>query len=306
MERFDSMQNNNIKYKKCLLIINPRAGQKKMHTELVNIIQKLNAHRYETVVQITLYHNHAKTVAQRAKGFDIIICAGGDGTLNQVVSGLIEGNLDIPIGYIPCGSTNDYAHTLKLPVNISNALDVILNGDEHKFDAGQFNNNTYFAYIASFGLFSEVSYSTPQNAKNNFGHMAYLFNSIADFATAKPHHVKLHANGELYEGNYLLGMISNTLSVAGVMKFDPKDVDLNDGLFEVLLIKAPKDFAECNQLINGLINKNFNNPIFTYVKASSLQIEFDQPLSWSLDGEEKKAGKIVKIENLKERITIVK
>jgi YegS/Rv2252/BmrU family lipid kinase len=289
-----------------LLIINPCSGQRKINAELANVIKILNENEYATSVQMTLRHGHAVEIARNASGFDLIVCAGGDGTLNQVVTGLIQGGLDMPIGYIPSGSTNDYANTLKLPMKIQDALNKIINGKAKRFDAGQFDGSAYFTYIASFGLFSEVSYNTPQAAKNNFGHAAYLFNGIADFLSAKTYHVKLRTNCGSYEGNYILGMISNTLSVAGVMKFNSSDVDLSDGMFEVLLIKEPKDFADCNQLMNGLINKNFSNPMFTYVKADSVEIEFDEPLSWSLDGEEHKAGKIVKIKNLKQRIQIVK
>jgi YegS/Rv2252/BmrU family lipid kinase len=292
--------------KKCLLIVNPCSGQKKIHNELVDIIKTLNCHGYETIVSMNLHKGHASVIAKNAHDVDLIICAGGDGTLNQVTTGVIEGNHNIPIGYIPSGSTNDYAHTLRLPMNIHDAVNKIINGSPHHFDVGSFNGNAYFNYIASFGLFSEISYSTPQIAKNNFGHMAYVFNGIADFIAAKTYHVKIKANDKVYEDNYILGMISNTISVAGLMKFDPTDIDLSDGLFEVLLIKEPKDFLECNKLINGLINHNFNHSVFTYFKSKCVEIELDEPLTWSLDGEEMPSGKIVKIENLNKKITIVK
>ena len=293
--------------KRCLLIVNPRSGLMEIKSELFNVIQILNEHNYEVIVQMTLYHQHAVEIAKNAHDVDLVICSGGDGTLGQVISGLIQTNKDVPIGYIPSGSTNDYANTLNLPMNIKDATLSIVNGSEYIFDVGQFNGDYHFVYIASFGLFTAVSYNTSQSAKNTFGPLAYFFNGLGDLVNAKAHHAVVRTNGEAVEGNYILGMISNTLSIGGIMKLNPTEVDLSDGMFEVLLIKEPKDLNSYNELINGLLTKNFSNKhIFYYTKASDVEIEFDKPLTWSLDGEEVKADKIVRISNINQRIRIVK
>ncbi len=272
----------------------------------MDVVRILNENDYNVQIQLTLKHNHATEIVQNAEDVDLIVCSGGDGTLNQVMSGLIKSGKNIPIGYIPSGSTNDYANTLKLSFDIKEATKNIVNGSPFQVDVGQFNDNSYFAYIASFGLFSSVSYNTPQTAKNNFGHMAYVFNGFTDLIESKPYHVKLRTDGIEMEGDYILGLVSNTISIAGVMKLNPNEVDLSDGLFEVLLIKQPKDFADCNSLLNGLVNRSFSSNLFTYVKSGNIELEFDIPMKWSLDGEEASSDKIVKIKNLQNRISIVK
>jgi YegS/Rv2252/BmrU family lipid kinase len=271
------------------------------------IVKTLNENDYEVQVQMTLKHQHAIEIAKNAHDVDVIICSGGDGTLNHVVSGLVEGNKHIPIGYIPSGSTNDYARTLHLSMDAAAALNEILEGDGFALDVGAFDNKAHFVYIASFGLFSAASYNTPQEIKNEFGSIAYLFNGLVDIVNTKPYHVKMRANGEEIEGDYILGMVSNTLSIAGIMKLDPNEVDLSDGLFEILLVKKPTTLNDYNDMLNALRTKNFSNKnVFSYVKASEVEFQFNETLTWSLDGEETKADKIVCIKNLQKRIQIIK
>jgi YegS/Rv2252/BmrU family lipid kinase len=278
-----------------------------IHEDLFEVIKMLNENDYEVQVQMTLYPGHAIEIAQNAHDVDLVICSGGDGTLSQVASGLIRGDKHLPIGYIPGGSTNDYARTLKLSTDANNAIQEILNGHAHEFDVGDFDECAHFVYIASFGLFTAASYNTPQSIKNDFGPLAYFLGGIADLVNAKTHHVKVTINDEVIEDDYILGIVSNTLSIGGIMKLNPSEVDLSDGLFEVLLIKAPRDIGAYTELINGLITKNFaNKQIFAYAKASEIELEFDEALSWSLDGEETKANKVVKIKNLPKQMMIVK
>lgn len=292
--------------KKCLLIINPCSGKLKMQSELMDVIRILNENNYIVQVQISLTHNHVIELAKNAEDVDLIVCSGGDGTLNQVVSGLIKGNKNIPIGYIPSGSTNDYAVTLGLSFDIKTATQNIVSGNTYEFDVGKFDENNYFAYIASFGLFSSVSYTTPQALKNQLGSNAYLLNGISELLNAKQYHIKGKTENAKFEGDYILGLISNTLSVAGIMKLNPEEVDLSDGLFEILLIKQPKDLKDYNDLFNGIVNRNFNSPMFTFLKARTIELEFEEPMVWSLDGERTNSDKIVKIENLHKRIQIMK
>lgn len=292
--------------KKCLLIINPYSGRLKIQNELLDIIKILNENDYAVEVQITLSHNHAREVASNIKEKDLVICSGGDGTLNQVVSGLMDGNINIPLGYIPSGSTNDYANTLGLSFDMKEATKNIVMGDEHLVDIGKFGENEYFNYVASFGLFTAASYNTPQSAKNMFGNIAYLFNGLADLAKFNPIHIKGIANNNEFEGDYILGLVLNTTSVGGILKVNNIDVDLSDGLFEVILIKNPKDFMESNKIVEGVLNCDFSDPIFTFVRTNEIEFFFDYPLSWSLDGEEKKSEKNIKIKNIQKRIKFIK
>ncbi len=289
---------------KCLLIVNPRSGKMKIQSELLNVIKLLNKSNYSVEVEVTRYPNHASQLAKRSLGFDLVICSGGDGTLNEVVSGLLDANIDVPLGYIPAGSTNDYANTLGLSFNIIDATKSIINGKIHHLDVGKINTNSYFNYIASFGLFTSISYNTPQRQKNIFGHAAYILNGLTDLANIKTYHIKGVTSTMYFEGDYLLGFVLNTTSIAGLVKLDPQIVDLSDGLFEVLLIKKPKDIIDRGKLVEGLINQDFSNPAFTFLKADSIQFIMDRETSWSLDGEEVKLGKEVQINNLPQRLSL--
>lgn len=290
---------------KCLLIINPRSGKMKIQNELVYVIQLLNEYGYEVVVEITRYHNHAIELVKSASYFDLIICSGGDGTLNQVVSGLIESGKTTRIGYIPSGSTNDYANTLGLAFDIQEATKNIINGRVHSLDVGMANTDHYFNYVASFGLFTSASYNTPQINKNILGKTAYILNGLSDLTNIKTYHIKGKTPTQEFEGAYLLGFVLNTTSIAGLVKLDPQMVDLSDGLFEVLLVKKPKDMTDRGQLVEGLLNRDYSNPAFTFLKTNQIKLQLDNEISWSLDGEEVKLGKEVNIQNLQERLSLI-
>ena len=257
--------------KRCLLIINPYSGKMKINNELVDVIKILNENNYSVEVSITLNHNHAREIAREKENFDLIICSGGDGTLNQVISGIIDSNKDVDLGYIPSGSTNDFANTLGLSSNIKEATLNAVNGKSSYVDIGKFNDD-YFSYVAAFGMLADVSYSTPQTAKNTLGHFAYILNGVSNISNLKAHKVIVKNKDKIWENNYILGMVMNTTSVGGILKMN--NVDLNDGLFEVLLIKKPKDLIELNGIINGLISGDFDNPGFQFFKTSEIFFEF--------------------------------
>ena len=292
--------------KKCILIVNPCSGRQKIQTELLDIIKILNENDCEVEVKVTLYHNHAREIAANIKNVDMIVCTGGDGTLSQVIAGVIDGQSNIPVGYIPMGSTNDYANTLGLSFKSKEAIQNIIHGNPQAVDVGQFGKNDFFNYVASFGLFTAASYSTPQASKNIFGNAAYVVSGLAELANAHPYHVKMVANGNTYENDYILGMVLNTTSVGGVLKIKEEDVDLSDGLFEVLLIKNPATIEEWNAVFDGIINCKFTNPVFTFIKTSELEMFFNENISWSLDGEERKTEKSIKIVNLNKKINLIK
>lgn len=297
--------------KNCLLIINPCSGkqringEQKISTELFDIIKILNEHDYSVNVQITQYHNHAREIAASAVA-DLIICVGGDGTLSQVIAGLIDQNVQIPIGYIPRGSTNDYANTLGMSSDYKQSLNTIINGTPYAVDVGVFGDNEYFNYIASFGIFTAASYNTPQEMKNLMGNVAYFFGGLADLANAKIHNVTIKTENTEITGQYILGLVMNTTSVAGMIKIDPDKIDLSDGLFEVVLIKPPKDLEDFNQIFNGFATCKFDAPIFTFLKSGNLEFIFDESVAWSLDGEGKTIEKSIKIKNLQKRTTFQK
>ena len=292
--------------KKCVLIVNPCSGRQKIQTEMLDIIKILNENDYIVETQVTLRHNHAREIAANVKNADIIVCTGGDGTLSQVIAGVVDSNSNIPVGYIPMGSTNDYANTLGLSFKSKEAITNIVNGKKQAVDVGQFGDFNFFNYVASFGLFTSASYNTPQASKNIFGNAAYVVSGLADLAKAHPYHVKMKANGEIYEDDYILCMVLNTTSVGGVLKIKEADVDLSDGLFEVLMIKNPKNIEDWNSIFDGIINCNFSHSAFTFIKTSELEMFFDENISWSLDGEEQKTEKYIKITNLNKRINLIK
>jgi YegS/Rv2252/BmrU family lipid kinase len=293
--------------KKCLLIINPKSGKMKIQNEIINVIEILNRNKYNVEVKLTLEHEHAKEMINEIDNIDLIICAGGDGTLNQVISGLITNNIDIPLGYIPCGSTNDFANTQNLSFDIKKATQDIIDGKNYKIDIGKMNKNDYFTYIASFGAFTSVSYNTPQNIKNAFGHFAYVVGGFADLIKIKPHHIIAKYDNEIIDDNFILGMVLNATSVGGVLKLRDEQILLDDGMFEVLLLKQPKDLIDVNIIFESLINGKFeNNDLIKYFKTSKIDFEMDEELSWSLDGEEKMPGKKIQITNLNKIIKLRK
>lgn len=295
--------------KKILLIINPCSGTKRMQSELLNVIKKFNEHLYKVEVAITLSKGYVKKIIENIDNdIDLIVCSGGDGTLNEVVHYLLKYNVNIPVGYIPSGSTNDFANTLGLTSNIKDNVNVILNGSEHLIDVGLFNNSKHFIYVASFGIFTSVSYNTPQEAKNAFGHLAYVFNGLLDLANIKTYNVKVTTKETIFEGDYILGAVLNTTSLGGVVKINMIDVDLSDGLFEVVLVKRPKDFNDYNKIMEGVINNKFTSDVFDFIKTDEIIFEFkdEKNIDWALDGEKQKSLNKVTIKNLNNKISIIK
>lgn len=294
--------------KRVLFIVNPRSGKAEIQAELFNIVKAFNEADYEVNVCMTMKHNHAMDIIKDMDEslYDLVVCSGGDGTLNQVISGMIKYNKNLPLGYIPAGSTNDFANTLKLSMNMKEAVNNIINGTGHLIDVGLFNENNYFVYVASFGVLTSVSYNTPQDIKNTFGHFAYVVNGVKDIVNIKPMHVKCKTREMEFEGDYIFGSILNTTRLGGVVRIENIDVDLSDGLFEIVFIKYPQKMADLNKIFEGIVNNSFDKEVFDFVKTDEIELEFNEDISWSLDGEEVKSGKIVKIKNLNKKIEIIK
>ena len=223
--------------KKLLFIVNPRAGKTKSRAPLFDAVAQFSRAGYLVRVYITEAGGQARDITARWGGqYDMVVCAGGDGTLNETITGLLSAGADTPIGYIPAGSTNDFASSLKLPTNILKAAQTIVEGEPVSYDVGRFGNR-YFSYVASFGAFTRSSYATPQNVKNALGHTAYVLSGITELSQIRNEHVKMEIDGQTVEGDFLFGAICNSTSVGGILTLDPKQVDMGDGLFEILLVE---------------------------------------------------------------------
>ena len=292
--------------KKLLLILNPCSGQKKANRYIINIISLFNSAGYDCNVHVTRFAGDAtEYVKDCAAGSDLIVCIGGDGTLNEVITGLIKGGHDIPLGYIPSGSTNDFASSLGISKNIMAAAKAILSGTPIPYDVGSFNDR-YFSYVASFGAFTKVSYDTPQSLKNSFGHFAYVMEGIKELPVIKPIHAKITANGNVYEDDYIFGAISNSTSVAGVINLDPERVDFSDGLLEVLLIKSLVTPVELSNVARAFTLKQYDNETVRFFSAKNIEIEISPTINWTLDGEYEPGCKKISVGNIQHAIRLIK
>lgn len=288
-----------------LLIMNPNAGQKRGKRYLADILSLFREYEYRTTVMMTKCRGDAvDIIKQYGKDADKIVCIGGDGTFNETVNGVLQSGLDVPIGYIPAGSTNDFANSLKLPKNMVKAAQKVCAGTPQNIDIGRFNEQ-YFSYVASFGAFTKTSYTTPQSAKNTLGHLAYLLEGIKDIPNIRPLHLRIETENETFEGEYLFGAISNSTSVGGVLTLDANHVDMNDGKFELLLIKSPSNATELNEIVRALTPQNGTYPSLVTCTASRLQITADATMDWTLDGEHAAGSEHILIENLHSAIRLL-
>ncbi len=291
--------------KNLLLILNPTSGTRKTSKNLTEIISVFNRADYDTHVYITTCRGDAvKAVQQLGGDADLIVCCGGDGTLNETVTGVIEAGLDVPIGYIPSGSTNDFANSLHLSGDVVEAARQIVSGTPSVYDVGKFGDR-YFTYIASFGAFTKASYTTPQNIKNTLGHMAYVLEGMQELTALRPEHIRMELDGESVEDDYLFGAVCNSTSVGGILKLKPDMVDMADGKFEILLIRAPRDLQELHECVMALHNQTYNCGMITFRNAGSVHVTGNPSMAWSLDGEKADGSEEIMIENLYRRITLI-
>ncbi len=270
---------------KMLFVYNPRAGKAQIRSNLLDIIDIFTKAGYEVTAYPTQATGDAvKAVKERHSGYDIVACCGGDGTLDEVVNGMMQCEEKLPVGYIPAGSTNDFACNLKIPKNMIKAADVVVDGINYACDIGRFNQES-FIYVAAFGLFTDVSYGTKQDVKNVLGHAAYLLEGVKRLPSVRAYPLKIMCNGDVIEGEFLYGMVTNSYSVGGFRGITGQDILLNDGLFEVTLIRRPPNPLELNNIILALVDKRVKSEYIHTYKTSELIVESGQPLSWALDGE---------------------
>ncbi len=289
---------------KLFFVFNPKAGQVKIKQRLGDIIELFSVKGHMVTVRATTKRGDATELVKNLEdGYDRVICAGGDGTLDEVVEGMARREHKLPIGYIPAGSTNDYASSLGIPTSVLDAARVAVGSHIFSSDVGDYNGKS-FVYVAAFGAFTEVSYATPQDLKNRLGHGAYIVTALKYLTDIKPHHMKVYANGKTIEGDFIYGMVTNSNSVGGVKNITGPDITLNDGLFEVTLVSNPKNPAELNSIISALMNRNLTSKNLHSFKISEIEFEADDEVPWTIDGEFAGNDRIVKIKNRKQELML--
>lgn len=271
--------------KKLLFIYNPKAGKGQIRQHLLDIIDIFTKASYEVTACPTQCAGEAvELAAQKADAYDLVVCSGGDGTLDEVVNGLLKATRQRVIGYVPAGSTNDFANSLCLPKNMGLAAQAAVGGRRFFCDVGIFNGKA-FVYIAAFGLFTEVSYETPQEFKNVLGHMAYILEGVKKLTAIRSYHLRITAQETVIEDDFLYGMVTNSTSVGGFKGITGKFVDLSDGMFEVTLVKRPRNLDELNRILTALTQQDVNTDQMYCFKTDRLKIESDEEIAWTLDGE---------------------
>ena len=292
--------------KKMLFVMNPYSGMRRASKYLADIIALFNQADYETVVHMTRGQGDAtQIVKNRAKDMDLIVCCGGDGTFNETITGILDAGADVPVGYIPAGSTNDFAASLKLSGNVMQAAQDIIDGQPVPYDVGKFGNR-YFSYVASFGAFTRASYTTPQSIKNALGHTAYVLEGINELSQIKNEHVRMEIDGQVVEDDFLFGAISNSTSVGGILTLSSDVVDLADGQMEILLVRAPRNLLEIPECIQAVQSQKYNCSMITFQSARKVRVFANPFMPWTLDGEREEGHEQVDVENLHHAVRIVK
>ena len=292
--------------KKLLFIMNPFAGQKKANKVLPEILMLFTDAGYEIIISMTTGPGCAtRLAAERGGDVDLVVCCGGDGTLNETIAGLLMAGLKVPVGYIPSGTTNDFAASLKLSHNPIQAAKDIIEGQPVPYDIGRFDDR-YFCYVACFGAFTKSSYAVPQTVKNALGHTAYILGGISELSQIRNEHVRMEIDGEVVEDDFLFGAICNSTSVGGILTLPTDRVDMGDGVFEVMLIRAPRTINEIPECIFAVQNQEFNCGMITFRPARSVKITVDPSMTWTLDGEKAEGYQEILVENLHQAVQIVK
>ena len=293
--------------KKMLFVMNPYAGQRRAEAYLARILERFNRADYEIIVHLTSGSGDCEKVVQRyAEAVDLVVCCGGDGTFNETVSGMMKSGGQKPIGYIPAGSTNDFAASLKLSSDLVQAAQDIIDGQAEWYDVGSFGGR-YFSYVASFGAFTRASYATPQSLKNALGHTAYVLGGISELSQLRTEHVKFEfSDGTVLEDDFLFCAISNSTSVGGILTLDPGKVDMKDGKLELLLVRAPRDLTELTDCIFAVTSQTYNCAMMTFCSTEHLKITAPETMPWTVDGEYQQGILQVDVSCVRHGIQIVK
>ncbi len=292
-----------------LFIVNPNSGKMTIKNDLFKIIQLFSDSGYlPTTLFTTKTGDATKFAYEHGPLYDRVVICGGDGTLNEAVTGFMKLKKDRrpPIGFIPAGTTNDLTETLKIPKNPYDAAKCIIENIATPNDVGCFNNTKYFNYIASCGAFTSTSYATSQSMKNSLGHMAYVLEGIKSLSDIKPIYMKVESDELTVDGEFIFAGVMNTISVGGIYKFDPKYINLNDGTFEVILIRAPKNPTELIEIFIKLNNLEYDEKQVVFFHTSNVTFTIEEPTKWTVDGEY--GGKLdrVNVKNISNAIQIFK
>lgn len=270
---------------KLLFVVNPHSGKGLIKNHLLDILDHMVKAGFEVTIYTTQCQEDAtRKVMQSAAEYDRIVCSGGDGTLDEVMTGLMKSGANVPIGYIPAGSTNDFANSLGIPKGMLEAAELAVGEKPFACDIGEFNHDT-FVYVAAFGLFTEVSYRTSQQLKNIFGHVAYIMEGMKSLHDITSYNMQVEYDGQVFQDEFLFGMVTNSVSVGGFKGMTGSDVLLDDGLFEVTLIKVPRNPIELSEILTCLTNLIDDSDLIYSFKASEVRIVSKQPVAWTLDGE---------------------
>ena len=296
--------------KKMLFIYNPHAGKASIRSNLLDIVDVFTKAGYLVTAYPTQKQGDAIEATVRLAGdYDLVACSGGDGTLDEVVTGMMKRKERKPIGYVPAGSTNDFAKSLHISSNMMKAADTIVEGRIFPCDMGAFNDDT-FVYIAAFGLFTDVSYETDQQIKNVLGHMAYILEGAKRLGSVRSYHMKFRYRDQdgvetEIEDDFLFGMVTNSISVGGFKKITGKHVHLDDGVFEVILIQKPKDLIELNNIMVALVSRKIDSEHMYCFKTDDLHVESAEKIAWTLDGEYGGSHTDIAIRNEKQALEII-
>ena len=287
-----------------LFIYNPRAGKERIRSNLLDLIDIFTKAGYEVTAYPTQYAGDAtRAVIERDENYQMVSCSGGDGTLDEVVNGVMRSSKHIPIGYVPAGSTNDFAMSLGIPAARKAAAQVITDGKDYACDVGTLNGEC-FVYIAAFGVFTDVSYQTRQDLKNVLGHMAYLMEGMKKLSEIRSYHMKVTYGNTVIEDGFIFGMVTNSISVGGFKRITGKYVELDDGVFEVTLIKLPHNMIELSNIMAALMDRDINTNYMYCFKTDHLTIDSGEEIAWTRDGEYGGAHRHVEIVNENKALTI--
>ncbi len=276
-----------MKKKKALFVFNPHSGKGMIKRKLADILDIMVKAGYEVTAHPTQARGEAiRLVEEEAGEYELVVCSGGDGTLDETVTGMMRRPIEerVPIGYIPTGSTNDFGSSLKIPKDQLKATEIAVNGKAFATDIGYFNGDS-FVYVAAFGAFTDVSYETTQEMKNALGHVAYLLQATQKIGSLPSYELEAEVNGEIISGKFIFGMITNSRSIGGFSDIAGKNVELDDGLFEVTLIKTPNNILELNEILASLTNLIDNTDLIYTCKTDRIVIRPQEEIAWTLDGE---------------------
>ena len=295
---------------KVLVILNPRAGKNSSRKSQDDVIRAFKDYGFEVTEKVTTCVGDAtEIVKHNIEGHNLVACCGGDGTFNETMNGVIAANTQVPIMYIPMGTTNDLANTIGVTNDINSQIELFLNGNINSYDVGKFNDR-HFSYVASFGVGSDASYRTSQKWKNRLGYLAYLLDGFVfglphQIKNLKPHHIVIETEDNVIDDNFYFGAVSNSNEVAGLFKFEKQGIKLNDGIFEVILVKKVRGVLDAFRLIKKIRDEDYDGVQVINFKAKEVKMHFDEDLPWTLDGEFGGKHTEVEIDLLHDRVNLV-